>query len=233
MGAGTESLFTGRAASPERAAQAAAGMANAASLARVEHHVVRRPPARGREEAVHRRRPARRRRRPPPRRSCSPLGRATSSPTRITCASFARSDPRGSSRSSVSAVAAGRELPSDRRMGAPIGGPDEHGGGHGGLPVVLVHEHHRGGAIGLAGGGEERIGHAGGVRGGVAAADAHGVAGGREGEAELLGGLVVAALRARPAGPRVVVAEAATGDRGPWRGRRRVWQAAGARGNGP
>ncbi len=43
---------------------------------------------------------------------------------RITWASFDRSDPRGFSRSSVSAVAAGTELPSARRMGAPIGGPD-------------------------------------------------------------------------------------------------------------
>ena len=42
---------------------------------------------------------------------------------RITCASFERSEPRGSSWSSVSDVTAGRALPSVRSIGAAIGGP--------------------------------------------------------------------------------------------------------------
>ena len=52
-----------------------------------------------------------------------PSGRATSGPMRITWASFERSDPFGSRRSRVSSVTAGSSSPSERRIGAPIGGP--------------------------------------------------------------------------------------------------------------
>ena len=52
-----------------------------------------------------------------------PSGRGTSGPSRITWASSERSEPLGSSRSSVSSVTDGRSSPSDRRIGAPIGGP--------------------------------------------------------------------------------------------------------------
>src|SRR4029453_18730105 len=53
----------------------------------------------------------------------------------------------------------------------------------------------RGGAPALPrGGGGGRPPHTGGVRGRVAAADPHGVAGGRGGEDELLGGLLVVGL---------------------------------------
>ena len=55
---------TGSAASPERAAHDAAGIAHSAAVGRVEHDVGRRPAARGRDEAVDRGGALERRRRP-------------------------------------------------------------------------------------------------------------------------------------------------------------------------
>ena len=50
-----------------------------------------------------------------------PSGRGTSRPRRITCASSERSEPFGSSRSSVSSVAVGSSELSESRIGAPRG----------------------------------------------------------------------------------------------------------------
>ena len=99
----------------------------------------------------------------------------------------------------------------DRRADRARG---QHRGGHARLPVVLVHQHDGGGPVGVGGRGEDRAGHAGGVRGGVGATDADGVLGGRRGEAELGRGLLVVGLGAQLGRAVVLAAEAAAGEPG-------------------
>ena len=123
IGAGIAVFPTGSAASPERAAQAAAGIAHSDWSAEN-----RTTSLDGRPRAAERKRSiaAARSNSVSPAISAvlKPDGRATSGPTRITWASWGRrSDPCGPSRSSTSSVTPGSSSPSESRIGAPIGGP--------------------------------------------------------------------------------------------------------------
>ena len=144
-------------ASPERAAQAAAGIANSALLARVRRTTSADGLARARPRRSGRsRRRARRGRRPRSPPSCSRSGAAAL----VADADHLRVLRQvGAARlrgwSSVSAVTAGRSLAvgeQDRRADRRA---RQHGGRDRGLPVVLVHEHHGGGPVGLARGRED------------------------------------------------------------------------------
>ena len=157
-------LRTGSTASPERAAHAAAGIANSRLLRRVEHHVV------GRASRVRRRRSGRSRRRAANGSSPSisavlkPSGRAASAPIAdhlgvLRQVRALRLQPR---RARPRSPRAGR-LPSreqDRRADRRAG---QHRARRSPLPVVLVDQHDGGRAVAVARGGVERARHAGGV----------------------------------------------------------------------
>jgi hypothetical protein len=80
------------------------------------------------------------------------------------------------------------------------------------LPVVHVDERNRGGAIGGSGRGEEGRGDSGSVRGRVAAADAHRVAGGAGGRTDPFRRLVVVRLNAELRRACLLIAEAAAAE---------------------
>ena len=132
---------------------------------------------------------------------------------RMTCASFERSDPRGFSRSSVSAVAGGTELPSASRRGAPIGGPASTDAATAdcqslrstSTTAVGRSDSFVAGNSALATPAASVVASPPPIRTVLRVAV--------NGESELLGRPVVASRGAHLAGPRVVVAEAATGER--------------------
>src|SRR4051812_35964323 len=121
-GAGTESRFTGRRASPERAPHAAAGIANSDRSPENTSTLVEGLP----RAAEWKRSMAAARwygSLPSITAVLKPLGRAMSLPIRITWASFDRSDPFGWMWFSVSLVTAGRSPPSVSISGALMGVP--------------------------------------------------------------------------------------------------------------
>ena len=213
VAAGMESRLVSSTESPERAAQAAAGMANSGFSPDATTTL-----ALGFPRAAEKKRSIAAARSysssPSSTAVLKPSGRAGLSPIRITWASLDRSEPVGLRRLSVSSVTAGSSSPSEIRIGAPIGRAASTEAAHAALPVVLVHQHHRGRAVGVAGGGEHGAGHPGGVGGGVRAAHADGVLGRRRREAELGRGLLVVGLRAQLGRAVGVTAEAAAGEPG-------------------
>ena len=213
VAAGTESRLVSSTESPEREAQAAAGMANSGFSPEATTTL-----ALGLPRAAEKKRSIDAARSysslPSSTAVLKPSGRAGLSPMRMTCASLDRSEPVGLRRLSVSSVTAGSSSPSEIRIGAPMGRELSTGAGHAGLPVVLVHQHHGGGPVRGRGGREHRAGHTRGVGGGVGAAHADRVLGGRGGEAQLGRGLLVVGLRAQLGRAVGVAAQAAAGEPG-------------------
>src|SRR3954464_2571901 len=210
--AGTALRRTGRTAAPGRAGHAAGGLPPPRALARHDDHALRRLAARGGEEAVDR-------------------GRALVGVLTLDYRRLEAARPRGV-RAEADDLRVAREVGPARleavegvlRDGGHVAavaheqrradrGAGQYGAGHGTLPVVLVDEHDGGGPCGVAGGGEDRGGDAGGVGCRVAAADADRVLRRARGEAELGRGLRVVRGGAAELGRAArLVAEAASGD---------------------
>ena len=188
--AGSSPAATGSAASPERAAQAAAGMRVLGAVARGERP--RRPTGLPRAAEKKRSIAAARWYGSPPcdhRRLVARRRGRRRRRSRITCASLrAGRSPWAAGGRACPWSPRGRSPPSLSRSGAPIGGAGQHRARR--SPPCQSFLSTSTTAVGrsaLAGGGEQRAGHAGGVGDRVAAAHADRVARGAGREAELLG----------------------------------------------